>query len=269
MTHEQAAIVVVTADLAREWLSRNTHNRRVNETYVSTLAEAMTRGEFQFNGDAIRLSATGTLLDGQHRLCAVVRTGIAIRQVVVRGLAVDAQVTMDRQHKRTLGHHLDIMGEARTKYVTAAINLAWQWDQDVRWAIGASAAPKPTYEQAYEFLLTHPELRYSAEETKSMVTKKIMRRSTGALLHWVFNQIDPEACADFFDRMASGVHIDEGDPVFAMRERAKTLRADKQETATLIVPLACKAWNLYREGKTVKALRIRVGGTRDMFPEPR
>lgn len=269
MSNEIVEIITITPDVAEQWLRNNTRNRKVREEHVENLADKIRTGEFKFNGDAIRLSRDNVLLDGQHRLLAVKRSGISIRQVVVRGLDDETQVTMDRQNRRTLGHHLDIMGESNSKTLTATLNMAWQWDHGVRWRIGTNGAGVPSYEQSYEYLLAHPGIRVSVEVTKSLRSKKIMRESTGALLHWVFSRLDAGAAEEFFERLISGAHVDDGDPVWALRERSKDLRADKLENPQTIVPLACKAWNLYCLGKSVKFLRVRVGGDKpEGFPEP-
>lgn len=269
MSNEIVEILTITPDLADQWLRANTRNRRVRDEHVDDLADKMRCGEFKFNGDAIRWSSNNVLLDGQHRLLAVKQSGVSIRQIVVRGLEDETQVTMDRQNRRTLGHHLDIMGESNSKTLTATLNMAWQWDRGVRWRIGTNGAGVPSYEQAYEYLLHHPGIRISAEVTKGLRSKKIMRESTGALLHWVFSRIDAAACEDFFERLISGAHVDDGDPVWALRERSKDLRAEKLETPQTVVPLACKAWNFYCQGKTVKFLRVRMGGDApENFPEP-
>ncbi len=271
MGQEIVEIVTITPDLAKQWIkAAKVRNRRLRDDYVAKLAEAMRRGEFQFNGDAIRWSKSNIILDGQHRLEAIIRSGVSVQQIVVRGLDDDSQVTMDRQNKRTLGHHLDIMGETNSKTLTAAVNMAWQWDQGARWNIGRTTAGTPTYEQAYDFLRDHPGIRVSVEVTKPLRSKKVMRESTGALIHWIFSNLNPDACEDFFERLISGAHVDDGDPIFALRERSKDLRSEKLETPETIVPLACKAWNLYRSGKTVRYLRVRTGGdSPEAFPEPK
>lgn len=267
--NEHVEVVMVTPEVAQQWLQRNTRNRTATEEYIQRLANAMERGEFQFNGDAIRFSRSGVLLDGQHRLAAIVRSRTPVQQVVVSGLDDDTQVTMDRQNRRTLGHYLQIKGETQSKTLTAALNMAWQWDRGHRWKVGSGAADAPSYEQAYEYLQANPNIRQSAEVAKPLRPKKVMRESTGALLHWVFSRINPDQADDFMERLTSGAHVDDGDPVWALRERSKDLRVDKLETPQTVVPIACKAWNYHRKGKHIKLLRVRTGGDKpEDFPEP-
>ena len=58
----------------------NTKNRPLNEAKVAESAEKMRLGEWREKGGilVVRLN-TGRLLNGQHRLHAVIRAGVAVR----------------------------------------------------------------------------------------------------------------------------------------------------------------------------------------------
>ena len=68
-------VVMVTPELAAEWLTHNTHNRGLKPIAIKRFAEDMTTGDWQWNGESIRFAADGTLLDGQNRLHAIVDSG--------------------------------------------------------------------------------------------------------------------------------------------------------------------------------------------------
>lgn len=67
-------VVNVTPKMAEYWLSLNTENRKVRPGYVKALAEAMKRGEFVASHQPIAVNGE-RLLDGQHRLLAVIASG--------------------------------------------------------------------------------------------------------------------------------------------------------------------------------------------------
>ena len=54
----QTSFVTLTTEVARQLLEGNTANRPLRARYVSNLASAMLRGEWQLNGDAVRVSLT-------------------------------------------------------------------------------------------------------------------------------------------------------------------------------------------------------------------
>ena len=98
------AVVLVTPELAAEWLAtRNTHNRKIRTQRVALLAEDMTRGSWVFDAMPLRFATDDTLLDGQHRLAAVVRSGLPQHFLVVSGLNVLYFETRQRQRALTLG----------------------------------------------------------------------------------------------------------------------------------------------------------------------
>ncbi len=116
-------IMDITPEWANTILSKNnTNNRLISPKHVSILAEEMAGGSFQDNGDTIRFSTDGTLLDGQHRLAAVVKSGVTLKNaIVVFGLGQDSIKSIDNGRKRTNADRLKILGISQsTRHVAAA-----------------------------------------------------------------------------------------------------------------------------------------------------
>lgn len=78
----QIKSVVVTQEQAKEWLKGNKLNRPIRKGYLHKLSEAMKRGEWSVTHQPIALS-NGRLLDGQHRLMALVDSGLQKLQMSV------------------------------------------------------------------------------------------------------------------------------------------------------------------------------------------
>ena len=95
----------ITPDIAKEMLLKNTNNRPVSEKHVRRLAKEITEDRWQLNGDTIRFNGT-RLVDGQHRLLAVVKSGKAIETLVVDGLESDVFKTIDIGKIRSNGDTL-------------------------------------------------------------------------------------------------------------------------------------------------------------------
>lgn len=91
----QATVRQITPDMAYGLLTKNTKNyRRISPTVVQRYAEVMRRGEWELNGEPITFAKDGTLLNGQHRLTAVVESGATVQMLVVTGIDNDV-VTYD------------------------------------------------------------------------------------------------------------------------------------------------------------------------------
>ena len=72
-------VELVTPEMARRWLSDNAHNRKINVERVAELCQKMQDGTWREKGAAIEVTDTGHLLNGQHRLTAIVQCGKSIR----------------------------------------------------------------------------------------------------------------------------------------------------------------------------------------------
>jgi len=63
---------------AAELLENNDHNRKITQSRVSEYAKEMRNGMWMYNGETITRSVSGKLMDGQHRLLAVIASGVEI-----------------------------------------------------------------------------------------------------------------------------------------------------------------------------------------------
>ena len=91
----KATIVTMTQQLAKDYLSRNTQNRKVKERTLRFYKNQMTSGKWKENGEAIIIDTNGVIKDGQHRLMAVAQTGYAYRVPVISGINEDVMDTID------------------------------------------------------------------------------------------------------------------------------------------------------------------------------
>lgn len=91
----------VTPSMAKAWLQANTANRPVKKTIVKTYAHAMKRGEWKLSPQGISFSASGRLIDGQHRLMAILESGASVWVYVTSGAPDDAFDALDQGARRS------------------------------------------------------------------------------------------------------------------------------------------------------------------------
>jgi hypothetical protein len=84
-------ITVETIDsgTAALYMSNNARHRPIKEKKVAEYMAEMRDGKWRLNGKTICFDWNGRLLNGQHRLSAVIRSGVSLTTVVVRGLDPD------------------------------------------------------------------------------------------------------------------------------------------------------------------------------------
>lgn len=107
--------LLVTPAMAAGWLTKNIKNRNLRETTVMAFARDMSRGAWSENHQAIAFGKAGNLIDGQHRLAAVVKSGKSIHFLVVRdmperfeGVKADVMDTVDRGNSRSVADILKL-----------------------------------------------------------------------------------------------------------------------------------------------------------------
>ena len=104
-------VVNVSPDMAKSWLSKyNKRNRHVREAAVSNYATDMKEGRWEFTHQGIAFYEDGVLADGQHRLLAVVKSGVSVPFMVTHGLPKKAGAILDQHTKRQAHDAITIGG---------------------------------------------------------------------------------------------------------------------------------------------------------------
>lgn len=82
--------IKVTPEIAKQMLSQNKNNRKIMQSVVDRYARDMKNGKWDQNGDTITIDDSGNLTNGQHRLMAVVQSGVAVDMIVIYGIPFSA-----------------------------------------------------------------------------------------------------------------------------------------------------------------------------------
>lgn len=170
-----ASIETVTPDYALLILETKLRlNRTISERTVNAYAEMMSRnGQWFVTGQGLTFDWDGFLIDGQHRLWAVVRHDKPVDMLVVRNADPNSIGAIDKGRSRKLADELRMLrGERNHLHLAAYVNMcAWlltgdavviktvdvfdQWlrpvEPGVRWALahltskGGAVDCKPGY----------------------------------------------------------------------------------------------------------------------------
>lgn len=260
----------ITPDLAIALLGTNVHNRHVKPSLKLRLTNAMRRGDWRLNGETIKVSTDGALIDGQHRLLAVVDSGVTIQTLVVRGLSSDTQQTVDIGRTRTVADVLALEGYEKRSVVLAATlrYLKLMQTNEIR-TTGAGQSsgsgrhpndPKGAFspQELMDVLVDFPYIYDSLDITDPLARAVGGSHSQYAALHAWFTQIDKDAADRFFYQLSYGIDLTPGNPIFALRRWLEVRRNGKGQWTRLnrlmVHALIVKAWNAWREGKQIRTL---------------
>lgn len=86
---------ITPANAAKILEAKNIKNRAISRGKLGEYINSMKNGEWLFNGDSIRISSDGVLLDGQHRLTAVARSGVSQYFVLIENMQKEVGLTID------------------------------------------------------------------------------------------------------------------------------------------------------------------------------
>lgn len=263
------SLEVITPEIAEVMLTHNTKNRKQRPAGLDKYARDMEGDEWVENGDAIRFAVDGTLLDGQHRLTAVVSAGVSITALVVRGLPVSAQKTIDSGFVRPMAEAFEFEGIAHSKTAAAVTRRVLLWQHGQRSNAGGNYQPSKT--EMLDAWRTDPVIRTSADAARQMQGRKQIPASIIGLTWWLFSQVDPDGCAVFWQGLYSGSDLSANNPIHVVRERIIKQNAQPGRVQeTVYLAWVIKAWNLWRADKkispTYRGFDFKVG---EKFPEPR
>lgn len=263
----RVAVVTVTPEIAERWLGKNTRNRHARASVVSGYARDMKAGNWVLNGESIKFAQDGTLLDGQHRLLAVVAAGVSVQILVVRGIPNEAMPTVDTGARRKFSDVLTIDGGSNTSALAAIVRRAVMWEAGQRTNTGKI---KPTNSEMMEFLTECPEIVHSAEIASKLASRTLLPASVLGLAHWLFSDIDPDQ-ATFFIARVIDEDVPTGHPARTLHRRIVNLRINGgRVNESEALALTIRAWNAYRAGETPRKFQMPKGGlTNDNFPVPR
>lgn len=101
MSQIKFEIVEVTPEIAKEYLSRIDLNSRYHKATVDLYARDMKSGQWTLNNDFICIADDGQLLNGRHRLNAIIQSKTTQKMAFAYGITKDTFGNMDIGLKRT------------------------------------------------------------------------------------------------------------------------------------------------------------------------
>lgn len=123
----QSRVETVTPQMAKKWLEEKAPNRIVSPRDFRVLgyAKEMKAGKWRL-GDPLMFDVEGRLIDGQHRLAALIIADLPIQFVILSGYPSESMIVLDTGKARTVHQSLTIAGIACTKQHIAILNAMFQ-----------------------------------------------------------------------------------------------------------------------------------------------
>jgi hypothetical protein len=263
------AIELVTPEMAKDWLGKNHQNRKLADAVVRRLAGALARGEWMISTDAIGLDSDDGVVNGQHRLQMVIEADSPVEMLVLRNVDPDVIKVIDQGVGRNFVQLLQMDG----RYTNAPVidgAVKWLYRTINGFEKTEPTAYKPTTIQLLELFEQHPNVVGSVDPALE-VSKVGVNRGIAAGIHYQCASVDPDAAGEFFDRLASGLDVEDGDPVYALREKVlANAKRENKEPTVVVGAWVIKAWEATRRGETLLLRNLKwvhTGSKAEPYPK--
>ncbi len=264
------SVEVIGPTEAATMLGEATTNRRMSAAHLLMLTRAMEEGAWDENeGSPIRFDVNGNLCDGQHRLQAVINSGCEYIFHVQHGTPIETMMVIDNNRSRTTAHYFELQGEKYSVALASAAFLLCQWTSDSQLYYGRERHEKPSRLSQVNFLNDNPSLRLSVSRGELM--RHLLKGGGGkwGALCFILTSIDETDADWFLEHLHTGIDLPEGHPILALRKILLDTSVKGILPNVEYCALVFKAWNLYREGRSVIKLSWRRGGAApEAYPSP-
>jgi hypothetical protein len=240
-------------DDANRILTESHYQRKHSPGTVSKYARDMKASKWEFNGAPIRYNGEDQghpeLLDGQHRLRAVIEANMVMPFVVIMGIQKTSLKTLDDGRGRTLGNKFYIDGEKAPDVLASMIQFLALYRNR-----GKFVGPSFTPSEYYDLLEREGEAaRPLAKEYKCKMPRNL-KPGLIATLHLLFAEKDPELATRFCADVVQGAS-ERGTPAREAREWIVSLEKGEVKT-NVIAAVLIDCWNRECRGENLTRVRI-------------
>ena len=251
---------VVSPIMAKQILDKHNHrNRSLNDAHLSSLVRDIKRGHWiESTGTMISFAQNGQLIDGQHRLAAIVKAKKPLALSLKFGLDERSQRVIDTGRKRTYSDFIAMTEGLDAKYKTeraAVTRLVYGFLHDQTNPHLYANNNKPTQSDLYDV-----SAEFNQDISKAVSTvlgpglvQKVVIGSFAAFVAVLAMHSDySEHVGEFFHLLGTGANLEADDPIMVVRNRLM-MRAEfrDQKEKDRTIGLLIKCWNLWIDGDSV------------------
>lgn len=232
------------------------NNRKIKDNHVQTLVDDMETGNWDpNNGETIKIDQDGQLVDGQHRLTAIMQSKKSFTLPVMYGVSRQGFDTIDTGSQRTLADLLHMRGVASSTTIASGVLLLEGFYY--------GSFHKKSY--SHKRLLNRWEDHQGINDFAGcgMAYKAIFRPSEAVFLNYILQGAKPMKANDFFHALKYG-GLPENHPIHILREKLMKYRM-KRDTGYMyvtkehVIGSVFKCWNHVERGYSDRFEMLKVG----------
>jgi hypothetical protein len=265
---------LITPNDAKRILQKNSMNRKIEERLVNFYCKLMIAGLWKEDtGEAIKIALNGYLLDGQHRLLALIKANISLSFLMVLDLDAEIFAVLDSGKTRSAA---DVFSISQIEYgapIAAGIKKYILLKRSVR--NNSEVSKRDSHISSPELLASYNARMAFWKASATMAGgwySKFQRILTPSELigyYAYFYDISQDEAFTFLDSLCTGTNLDSYDPIKLLREKLIFYKTNQKFSLAKVAKVAYifKTWNLFREKKNIKVLKFHMEN--ELFPVPK
>ena len=262
--------VEIGPELALEYLKKIVINRPLIRATVDFFAKQIAEGKWPETHQGIAFCKSGALIDGQHRLHAIVKSGKSVKMLVTTGVDDDAFKYIDTGRKRIASDVLFLEGFNNSSTVAAIARKILLYESGSKRTSARSqdsTSSQITNNDILSFAKKNKEFLYICTNLgeKYYRHNKCFTKSGWAFLVYLFYRINSDHCLSFLGKFSSGLELTSDSPVYVLRKRIESQTSGKRMRESHMLAITIKAWNAFRLNRKLSQLKFNDD---EAFPIP-
>jgi hypothetical protein len=237
-------LMQITPEMATAILAKDAPNRPIKKHNVNRYAKDMSNGWWKQTGESLVFDQDRQLVQGQHRLHAVIQSGMTIEFVVVCGVESVSQDVMDTGARRSLGDQLARRGEKNCTSLASAIVLTKAWMEDGRPHTNTGVSNI----DLLQWFSDHGDLRRSTDVAASLARRIKYPTGMAAAIHYQMSLLSEVDADEFWNVLCLGTVVENSQPM-AKSDRGSVMKPIQRAGLTI------RAWNAWVTGSQIGLLR--------------
>ena len=254
---EKVEVLEITPAKATEMLASNINNRALRPTVVEKYKRDLIDDKWIFGTSMLIFSASGVLLDGQHRLKAIIEANKSAKMIVVTGVSEEALKVIDSGVGRTVADMFKLLGVGYSSNIGGIIT---RFDGLCKERYNAPGSKRITHQEYWAKYMEHKDWYDEAAKVSSIWNSK-NRLFPSCLLGAIYLYLIKEKhypennVKSFIDQLCDVVPT-QNETISNVRRVLMNARilGQKLPEAHLLVYII-RTWNAYIKNKIIKVFK--------------
>lgn len=246
-------VITITPELAKKYLSKMSVNRPCSNRVVNSYADSILKDQWVLNGESIKFDLDGRLVDGQHRLNAVIFANKPMKTLVTYGISVEAFETLDQGKLRT---NADIIYIDDNEYASLKASVS----SNILKYKNNTTRDRKNSKRADVLNCFNKNAGKINSSIKYITEIKHNNYPVGLQImvfsHVIFREVNQSKADDFIHKLITGEGLSSKEVIYILRERLIKNRLSVSKRNTFYqIELIFRAFKYYMSGQDVTNLR--------------